>query len=572
MATEILPIPHLSSFSQLSVMKTEKPDRSNDKADNLENREKAIVPSPKFLRKKIVNPKSVNTNINDFRYLSRSKNTLWFFILGVALLVGGIGLWALSRLQEPAPQTADEAAPPRAEAALPVRAVQAVQAPIQAWVFGEGLGRAVRFKHLTFNSRGTITFVKKVNGRDLREGDFVRQGELLALVDRRSSDADLRVQRASLIESQTQVSQAQASLQQAIDDKIGADASLEQAKASLVEAQANFRTTVNDREFAEREYLRRKELYDSGVITRSELDSYETQYKNAIAAIDGAQSQVNSARKQVQSAIAQVSSAQKQVESNAAGVRSAVFGVDRANAQLQKVQVDREDTALVAPFDGAIAHLNIRQGDYWTPEIVQAGSTYDTLIERIPIIVIDPRSFEVEIELPVFQGSQVRPGQRAFIMGDSERSNNNGKTLTNEELMKQAKASGRVFSVSPSVSPGARSVSAIVRIERGNANIFNNERVGVWIAVEEKNNAVVVPWNTLVYRDRIPYIFAVKAGANGERIAEQREVQRGIVGLTLQEIQTNLKPGEWVVTDGKENLVDGAPVDVTIKERGVFEE
>ncbi|MEM9542523.1 MAG: HlyD family efflux transporter periplasmic adaptor subunit [Cyanobacteria bacterium P01_E01_bin.42] len=552
-------------------MKTEQPDRSND-ADNPKKPEKAIAPTPKFLRKERINKKSVNRDINDFRYLSRSRNTLWFFILGVALVVGGIGLWAMSRLQDPAPQTTDDPAPSRAEAALPVRAVQAVQAPIQAWVFGEGLSRAVRFKHLTFNSRGTITFVKKVNGRDLREGDFVRQGELLALVDRRSSDADLRVQRAGLIESQTQVSQAQASLQQAIDNKVGADASLEQAKAAWVEAQANLRATVNDREFAEREYLRRKELHEAGVITRSELDSYETNFKNAIAAIDGAKSQVNSAQKQVQYALTQVSSAEKQVESNAAGVRSAVFGVDRANAQLQKVQVDREDTALVAPFNGTIAHLNIRQGDYWTPEIVQAGSSYDTLIERIPIIVIDPRSFEVEVELPVFQGQQVRPGQRAYIMGDSDRSDSSDRSMSNEELRQQAKASGRVFSVSPSVSPGARSVSAIVRVESGNTNIFNNERVAVWIAVEEKNDAVVVPWNTLVYRDRVPYIFAVKDGENGQRIVEQREVQRGIIGLTQQEIQGNLRPGEWVITEGKENLVDGAPVDVSIEERGVFGE
>ena len=187
---------------------------------------------------------------------------------------------------------------------------------------------------------------------------------------------------------------------------------------------------------------------------------------------------------------------------------------------------------------------------------MQAGSSYETIIERIPVVIIDPRSFEVEIELPVFQGEQVRPGQRAYIMGDAERSNNNQKTMTNEDLRQQAKASGRVFSVSPSVSPGARSVSVIIRIDRGNANVVNNERVGVWIAVAEKNDAVVVPWNTLVYRDRVPYLFVVKDGK-----AEQREVQPGIVGLTLQEIQNNLQPGDLVVTDGKENLVDGAPVD-----------
>ncbi|MGK7926258.1 MAG: efflux RND transporter periplasmic adaptor subunit [Spirulina sp.] len=541
-------------------MKTGKPDRSQD-TDNLQDPEKAIAPKPVFLDEEIIDQK-----INDFRYLSRSNNTLWLLILGIALVVGGMGLWALSRLRDPSVQ---EVQAPPSESALSVRAVQATQSPIQAWVFGEGFSRAVRFKHLTFNARGTITYVKRLNGRDLREGDLVRKGELLALVDRRSSDADLRVMRAGLIEAQTQVSQAQASFQQAIDNKTEADAGLEQAKAGLVEARANLRMTKNDREFAEREYLRRQELHNEGVIPKSELDSYETNFKNAIEAIDGSSSQVKSAEKQVESALAQVNSAEKQVEANAAAVQSAIFGVDRAKAELQKVQVDREDTAIVAPFDGIIAHLNIREGDYWTPEAVQGGSSYETIIERIPMVIIDPRSFEVEIELPVFQGEQVRPGQLAYIMGDAERTNNDRRTLTNDGLMQQAKASGRVFSISPSVSPGVRSVSAIVRIDRGNAKMTNGERVGVWIAVQEKPDAVVVPWNTLVYRDRVPYLFVVKDGGDGRKIVEQRQVQQGIVGLTLQEILDNLKPGEWVVTEGKENLVNGATVEMITRERGV---
>ena len=303
-------------------MKTEKPDRPQN-PESPKDLPKETAPLPPLTRKKILNKEKanpkLNKKLNDFRYLSRRNNTLWFFILGVALLVGGIGLWAMSRLQDPVPQEAETPQETSPAAALPVRVVEATRAPIQAWVFGEGLSRAVRFKHLTFNSRGTITFVKKINGRELREGDFVRQGEVLALVDRRTSNADLRVRRAGLLEAHTQVSQARASLEQAIEGQAEAEAALEQAEASLVEAEANLQMRKNDRDLAQVEFESRQDLRAEGVIPENELITYETNLKNAEEAIGGAESQVSAAERQVEVAEARVRSSQKQVDANIAG-------------------------------------------------------------------------------------------------------------------------------------------------------------------------------------------------------------------------------------------------------------
>ena len=76
---------------------------------------------------------------------------------------------------------------------------------------------------------------------------------------------------------------------------------------------------------------------------------------------------------------------------------------------------------MIAPFDGVIARLNIREGDYWTPQIVNVTGDYQGIVARLPIIIIDPSQFEVNVELPAFQGGQIRSGQRAFVILDRDR-------------------------------------------------------------------------------------------------------------------------------------------------------
>ncbi len=506
------------------------------------------------------------------RESARRRSPILTAIAGLLLLaLGWVGFRAISALRNP---EEPEVATSTERAALAVSAVQATQNPIQAWVFGDGYARAVRFKHLTFEVDGTITDVKTVSGRDLREGDFVRQGELLARVDQRKANADVQVAFAGRTEAQQQVNtaianlqQSQANYDQARNAVVEAEAREEQARASLTEARANLARTRNDRQLAERERDRRRQLFEQNVIPASELDVYETNLKNAEEAIAAAQAQVQSAQKQVEAAQAQVETAESQVAAAATGVRSAESqvtaarsGVNRASAELQKTAVNREDTEIRAPFNGIVAHLNIREGDYWTPQRVQASGDYQSIIERVPMVVIDPRQFEVNVSMPAYQGNQVQPGQRAAVVLEPDV--RGAENMTSDRLAEVATATGRVFSVSPSVSPGERAVNVTIRITDGASSLQNNARVGVWIAVDEKAAATVVPRNAIVFRDRDPHVFVIQQTPDGQTFVERRDIERGINGMEDQEIQTGVQPGEWLVTDGKERLVDGAPVNV----------
>ena len=348
-----------------------------------------------------------------------TKKAKWLLLLSaIALLAGGVTVW---RSVSSSQQASEEVTNNIEQARLTVRTVSVNLEPIQAWTYGDGTVSAVTKKHLTFQAEGTIDYIKKVEGRNLREGDRVKKGELLARVDRRKYDADITVAAAAQIEAKNQV--------------LNTVASLKQAEESLAQAQADLQKAKTDEAFAKVDLKRYQELEAKGGIPEREVEVKETDYKNAQAAAIAAEAGVRSAQ-------AQVDAAKTQVETAEAGVQS-------ANAKLTQSNVNIEDTELIAPFDGVLSRLNIREGEYWTPQIVNTTGDYQTIIERLPIILIDPNRFEVYVELPAFQVAQVKPGQRVFIILDRDRSKANSGSITGEDLMKLASSQGKVFSVSP---------------------------------------------------------------------------------------------------------------------------
>ncbi len=446
----------------------------------------------------------------------------------LALLIGGTLFWrSLSSNQQQVVETTNNIE----QARLTVKTVEAQVEPIQAWSYGDGYVSAVVKKHLNFQAEGTIDYIKQVDGRDLREGDRVTKGELLAKLDPRKTEADLTVAQSGQTEAQNKVADAVANLKQ--------------AEAGLSQAQADLEKAKTDTAFAQADLKRYQELAAAGAVERREVDVKQTEYKNAQAIEEATQAAVSSAQ-------SKIASAQTQVATAEAGVRS-------ANAKMSQSDVDSENIELIAPFDGVISRLNIREGEYWNPQIVSVSGDYQGIVERLPIIVINPSSYEVKVDLPAFQGGKIKPGQRALVILDRDRAKATSGKITGQDLIRLASARGTVFSVSPSVSPGERSIRVTIRIDEGTANLQDGEQISAWIATEEKNNATVAPFNAIVSRDRNSYVFVVN---EAEGTVEQRKVEEGIQGLAKKEIVEGVEPGDKLVTEGKNRLVNGTPVEI----------
>lgn len=444
-----------------------------------------------------------------------SKKSPWPIAILVMLVIAGLFGWRLyNKSQSPTvsePETASTAK-------LPVRAVRAQLAPIRRWVTSpDGDVRAERYKQLIFESSGEVTQLAKINGRFLREGDQVGKGQLLATLDDRKYQSDIRAAAA---------------------DREVAKRTEEQAVASLRQTEANLRQAKADLELAKTEAKRRQTLYQQGVIPATERDTYNNRVIQAQVGVKVAQENVKTA--------------QDQIAVTKAGVVS-------NQARLLNTVIAREDTQLVSPINGIVAYMNIREGEYWSPSRVQSATSYQSAIESVPIVVVDPNSFEVAFEIPASEGSLLRPNQPAYIALDDDISQAFVQGLNQSNLVSVAKARGKVFSVTPAVTPGGRAVQVRVRITEGRENLRLGARVQTWIAAQSRSQAITLPFGSVITRDRKSYVFVVDEESGR---VEQRPVVLDIEGLDRISIAQGLQPGELVVTEGSNRLVNNSPVDV----------
>lgn len=485
----------------------------------------------------------------------------WWLVALLGVLGGGV---AVVRPWESAP----EETPVAKAAPLSVQTIKAQREPIRAWVSSEGRVTAAKYKHLSFDVAGDVTFLASRNGRRLREGDRVKKGELLAKVDDRKLVADVRQAEAAIAEAYKQKAASAANVAQSRSQVSQARSQVSQARSAVSQAQAQVQKAQTARNLAATNLERYRSLVSQGAVPRQELDTRQNAFRDTEADVLSAKSQVNSAQSQVESAQSQIQTAESQVESAQAGVRAAQeqldatqSGIVTAEARLTQAKVALEGASIIAPFDGIVAYLNYTEGDNFSPQAVssQIGGDYQGILERIPMVVIDPTRYEVTVDLAGSNGEKVEPDQTVYVASETNTKSSVSGSTDNETLIANARAEGEVFAVNPAISPGGRAIEAKIRLNPATTkNIRHGERVLTWIAVEEEPNAVVVPINTVVYRDQTPNVFVV----NEKGIVEQRKVELGIKGITQQQIISGVKAGESVITQGQNRLVNGAPVTV----------
>jgi len=459
----------------------------------------------------------------------------WWMIplLGVLLAFGGLSVY---RLQN---KNGEEVAVTE-RSPLTVRTVAAEEGDIQAWISSEGTVQAVRFKHLAFDVDGDITYLTDRDGRSLRAGDLVSQGELLASIDDRTLQADVIQAESAVNEARRQRGASAASVAQA-------EAQVASARAQVAQAEAARSQAISARELAQTELQRYQQLFNQGAISNSDLDNRSNTVRDSAAQVQSAAAQVSSAQAQVDTSQAQVASAEQQLQ-------AVDSQIDTALARLDQSRIALEGTQLYAPFDGVVAYMNIRENEYYSQQAVSSQlGNYQELLNRVPIVVIDPSDFEVMAELPASSGDRIQSGQTALVTPNATQVASTSNSLTD-----RAEARGMVYSVTPAVSPGNRSIDVMASINSGFANLQHGGSVTLWVAADEKEDAVVVPLNAVVFRNQVPYVFVV----NEESIVEQREVKLGVEGLDKREILDGVEPGEQLVTEGQNGLVDGAKVNV----------
>jgi HlyD family secretion protein len=412
-------------------------------------------------------------------------------------------------------------------AAVPIRTTTADRGTVSSVVSGTGSLLPAGRMNVSFKQAGVLTEV------DVKVGDKVTTGQLLARVDSTTQQAALAQAQASLASAQAnlqatrspvtaaQVAQLQHQVnnaQQSYNDTVASVNATNQADAATV---ANDQAKVN------------ADCPSGAQCAQEQAQLANDQSKQKMDAISG-QSRINSASQQITSARDNLA-VQTQVKPNS--LTSGQAQVATAQAQVQAAQVAVNQTTLTAPTSGVVISINGVPGEVAGSGTAQAPGSLAPLPSSggagsgsSGFMVIDDTSSFVAV-MP-------------FAETDAARLAANQTTSLTFDAIPSLTISGHVLSISPSATVVSNVVDYYVSfvLNRTDPRLREGMTANASVTVAQADNAVRVP-NAAVRTTGGTTMVTVLS--KGQQIPT--EVITGVVGDTYTEITAGLNEGDVVV-------------------------
>ncbi len=392
-------------------------------------------------------------------------------------------------------------------------------------------------KPKTYTNVGANAFGKIVK-LYVREGERVKKGQLLAQLENVQSTADVAATRAQLEAART--------------DSIAAEAGMKTAQADLGRARAEAERTRLD-------YQRAEKLFGEQLIPKSQFDTAKAAWEAAAAAVEQAQARVAQARAQKQTADARIGQYQATLT--------------RASDVLSK-------TIYVAPYDGVITNLPVREGETVVIGIQNSpGSTLMTLAD-MSVITAEVKVDETDIV-------NVKIGQPAEVTIDAIPKKVFHGTVTEIGNNAMIRSTGLSTAQTNTGSQEAKDFKVVVTLNDPPENLRPGLSATAKITTATRQNAVTIPIQALTVRQKSDLeqktgkgtVKAASAAPDDKKSKEEIQgvfvirnkkaefvkVDTGITGTTNIEVLNGLQPGDEIVTGSYKvlrTLRNGASVKV----------
>ncbi|MDD5169915.1 MAG: HlyD family secretion protein [Syntrophales bacterium] len=194
----------------------------------------------------------------------------------------------------------------------------------------------------------------------VKEGETVKQGQILIRIDPEQMDRQVSLSHADLAglfstkdRFGAEAEQAKKTVPAAID---AARAAVDVAERQQVKARANL-------DHWALMYRRYSELYAKRTIGKAKFDEVETTWKTAEADFNTAAAQVNLARARLKEAEA----SRAVITKTAAAYREVTSQIGKAHEALNLAKLTRSRCNIKAPIDGVVARVLVREGDFASP-------------------------------------------------------------------------------------------------------------------------------------------------------------------------------------------------------------
>lgn len=378
------------------------------------------------------------------------KTSTWIV---AATLVVAVGAMAVLRGRGPRPELVDVAAAER-------------QPSFRSFVTASGEIVATSFADIGSSVMGRIVDLT------VREGQRVRAGDVLVRIDPVQARADATAAREQTGALEADERAARQQVLAAESDLAAARARAEEAKQTLVRVQ---------------------ELQAQGLAPAAERDA---------------------ARATADTTLAQVAASQAAVERATQSLAASARRVAQARAQATRAQDLLSKTEILAPIDGIVSRLNVRQG-----EMVVIGVQNQPGTILMTLSNLDAVNAEVKVAEADVLG--IEEGQAATVTLDALP----GRTFA-----------GKVVEVGASALPttgagaAAREFRVVVRLDNPDPGLRPGMTCDAEVLVDERANVLTVPLQSVVVRPgdnatELSGVFEV----TGDRVAFV-PVRTGIIG------------------------------------------
>ena len=385
---------------------------------------------------------------------------------------------------------------------------KAIRKDLVATVSGTGQIKPKTYVNLGATAFGRITHLY------VKEGDKVKKGEEVASIENVQQGANVEGQKASIAAAQTDIAAD-------IAAEKTQEANVEHAKADLDQKKLD--------------YDRAKALYAGQIMAKQDYDAKKAAYDLAVATLAQSNAALAQAKAQTQSGRGHLNTQEATL---------------RANIDLLG------KTVAIAPFDGIVTNLPVREGETVVEGIQNAqGSTLMTLAD-MSVITAEVKVDETDIV-------NVALGQSADVTVDALP----GKVFKGHvtEVGDQAllRSTGVATSQTTSGQEEAKDFKVVITLDNPTDELRPGLSTTAKIQTARKDDVVAIPIQALAMRapdakgakpataadgqKQVQGVFVVE-NEKGKLRAHFVPVTTGITGTTDIEVTSGVKPGEEIVT------------------------
>lgn len=281
----------------------------------------------------------------------------------------------------------------------------------------------------------------------------------------------------------------------------------------------------------------------------AELALEETEFNRTQTLVaEGAQSQreLDLAERDLEVAQATLASARDEIAAARSSLNQSEAALAEALANRAAAQQNLQDRTVTAPIAGVVGDLEVKLGDYVTPNSVITNITENT-------------NLELDLQVPIEQRARLRLGLPVELLSVDGT---------------QAIASGSISFIAPQTSADTQTVLVKARFENAQGTLQDAQQVEARIIWSEETG-VLVPTTAITRLGGQTFVYVAEAGSPEElpppealppnmpapeQVARLRPVELGDIQGNSYEVLSGVEAGETIVVSGILNLQDGTPI------------